>query len=510
MTAERFIPDEYGEEEGGRLYRTGDVARWRECGEIEYLGRMDHQVKVRGYRIELGEIEAALSKHGSVREGVVMAREDESGGKRIVAYIVEAEGEAASADEMRSYLKRTLPDYMVPQAFVKMKQMPLTANGKVDRRALPVPDTIRPALTATSVAPRDSIEFQLLTIWEDVLKIQPIGVQDNFFELGGDSLLAVRLFAQIEIRFGKNLPLATLFKSPTVEQLAGVLHREGRLDSWPSLVAIQPRGSKPPLYCVHACGANIFIYRALARHLGQLKPDQPIYGLQAQGLDGKQTPYTRIEDMAAHYIKEIRAHQPEGPYYLLGHTWGGLIVFEMAQQLRLQGQQVALVAMLDTLCKLPPLLGRRIRGHIGHLMKWGLKRYALAAAKMLKTRITGRTPTGEEVLVNDSPKSDDPLQRTMDAIYKAQLAYVPPKNVYPGSITYFFARDNRYVTKSDDNRLDWKRAAAEGMDMYVIPGRHDTIQDEPYVAELAEKLSVCLDKAHASVSNKQNRAHSAS
>jgi hypothetical protein len=166
--------------------------------------------------------------------------------------------------------------------------------------------------------------------------------------------------------------------------------------------------------------------------------------------------------------------------------------------------------MLDTICKLPPLLGRRIRGHIGHFMQWGLKRYARAAMRVLKTRVTGRTPKGEDVVVKNNPDGDDPLHRTMVAIYKAQLAYEPPKNVYPGRITYFLAKDNRYVTKADDNRLDWKRAAVEGMDLYVIPGRHDTIQDEPYVAELAEKLSVCLDNAHASVSNGQNQLYFAS
>jgi amino acid adenylation domain-containing protein len=499
LTREKFISNPFSSDPEARVYRTGDLARYLPDGNIEFLGRIDHQVKVRGYRIELGEIETALEAYPGIEKSVVMAREDQPGNKRLVAYVVPRVEETVGISELRSYLMQHLPEYMVPAFFVVLEKLPLTTNGKIDRRALPVPDATRPALQGPSVAPRDSTEFQLVSIWEKLLNIQPIGATDNFFELGGDSLLAVRLFAQIKEVFGESLHLATLFRAPTIEQLARIIDQEGGSEGWPSLVAIQPSGSLPPLYCAHACGGNVLIYRTLARFLNRLMPDQPIYGLQAQGLDGKGTPLSRIEDMAAHYIKEVRAHQPEGPYYLLGDTWGGLIVFEMAQQLHRQGQRVALVAMLDTICLLPPTRIRRVRDHVELLLQSGLKRYAQAAVKGTRTRLMGRVQENgnhsvASAVANSESSSVDPLKRTMDAIDQAHLAYVPPRQSYPGKITYFYAKDNRYLNPSDDNRMEWKRVV-KGLDVHVIPGRHDTIREEPHVQFFAEELATCLQNA---------------
>jgi amino acid adenylation domain-containing protein len=252
LSADRFIPNPFTSLPGARLYKTGDLARYLEDGNIEFLGRIDHQVKVRGYRIELGEIEAALMMHPAVRQSAVVATEQEGGGNRLVGYLVAEEGQAISASEIRRHLKQSLPEYMIPGSVIALEKMPLTANGKVDRKSLPDVDDSRPDLDASYAAPQDSVELQLVKIWEKVLAIQPIGVEDNFFELGGHSLLAVRLFSQIENRFGMNLSPATLFQAPTIKQMASILRQKGCSESWSSLVAIRPGGSKPPLFCVHA------------------------------------------------------------------------------------------------------------------------------------------------------------------------------------------------------------------------------------------------------------------
>ncbi|HYN80431.1 MAG TPA: AMP-binding protein, partial [Gemmatimonadaceae bacterium] len=318
LTDERFIADPFSGKTQGRLYKSGDLGRYWPDGDIEYLGRIDQQVKIRGFRIELGEIEVALLQHPAIEQVVVVAREDEPGDKRLVAYVVAQEGPAptvseiisrmkgkvpqhlmADADvqkaplpdvsELRGFLKEKLPEYMVPSAFVMLHELPLTPNGKVDRRALPVPDQERPELERAFLAPRDTLELQLTKMWEKVLGVEPIGVKDNFFDLGGHSLLAVRLFAQIEKSFGRNLPLATLFQAPTIEQLADILRQQGWTSRWSSLVPIQPGGSKPPFYCMHAGGGQVFFYRDLAHRLG---PDQPFYGLQIRTLNGVQMPHT--------------------------------------------------------------------------------------------------------------------------------------------------------------------------------------------------------------------------
>jgi aspartate racemase len=295
LTAEKFIPNPYGAA-GTRLYRTGDVARYQADGKLQYLGRSDQQVKVRGYRIELGEIEAVLRQHTLMRDVAVTLQE-----RRLVAYVVRsAKSNTNLATVLREFVSSKLPEYMVPAFFIELDTLPLTSNGKLDRRALPAPE-VGAHLPNDYVAPRDNVESQIANLWARVLQLKAVGVTDNFFELGGDSLLAARLFAQIHNRFGKSLPLSTLFVAPTIEQLAKTLRDDAGV-AWSSLVPIQPHGSKPPLFCVHAAGANVLIYRPMSRHLGD---DQPVYALQAQGLDGRE-PYRRVEDMAAHYIREVK------------------------------------------------------------------------------------------------------------------------------------------------------------------------------------------------------------
>ena len=287
LTAERFLPDPYSAEPGARVYRTGDLARYRADGTLELLGRIDQQVKVRGFRIELGEIEAALAHHPGIAQAVTVAREDSPGDRRLVAYVVTHDSAPLAAADLRRFLRQSLPDYMVPAILLMVDALPLTPNGKVDRRALPAPEKSRLEAGSSSVIPRDALELQLTKIWEEVLRIEPVSLRDNFFELGGDSLLAVRLFVQIDKAFGQKLPLATLFQAPTVEQLANVLRQEEWSLSWSALVAIQPRGSQPPFFCVHAHGGEVLIFKDLAKHLG---PDQPFYGLQALRAEWRSSP----------------------------------------------------------------------------------------------------------------------------------------------------------------------------------------------------------------------------
>ncbi len=292
LTAERFVPDRFASD-GGRLYRTGDRVRWRDDGTLEFSGRLDYQVKVRGHRIELGEIEAALLAQPSVREAVVIVREDTADDARLVAYVTFGEGQQTTSADLRSSLRTRLPEYMVPARCVILDALPLTPNGKIDRRALPAPDQAPGDVVREVLGPRDATESQLTRLWEEVLNVRPVGVNDNFFDLGGHSLLAVRLFSRLATEFGRDLPLATLFQAPTIAELATFLRQGEQVVSWSSLVPLQPHGQRPPFFCIHPIGGNLLSYRDLARHLG---PDQPVYGLQARGLDGQSAPHTRVEE----------------------------------------------------------------------------------------------------------------------------------------------------------------------------------------------------------------------
>ncbi|ARU62660.1 hypothetical protein CBW65_18030 [Tumebacillus avium] len=344
LTAERFI-----QHEGELFYKTGDRARWLPDGNLEYLGRLDHQVKIRGYRIEPGEIESMLRQHPNVLEAAVVPHELTPGDKRLVAYVVARQQPAPTASELRAFLHDQLPEYMIPSLFLHLDAMPLNANRKLDRRALPSPAGIRLETDQTRVAPRSDLERELVAIWEELLGVTGIGVTDNFFSLGGHSLLAVRLMTQITARFRQSLPLAALFEGGTVEHLADLLRQE-RVKRWSPLVNIQPHGSRTPFFCIHAVGGTVFSYSELAQALG---PDQPFYGLQACGLEPEEEPFTSIEELAAAYLTAIRSIQPHGPYKIGAWSLGGTIAYELAQQLRQQGEQIERLALFDSLAPVP-------------------------------------------------------------------------------------------------------------------------------------------------------------
>jgi thioesterase domain-containing protein/acyl carrier protein len=495
LTAERFLPNPYARAAGERMYRTGDLVRRMIDGRLEFLGRLDHQVKIRGFRIETGEVQQILLQHNSIKESVVTASPDESSGsKRLIAYLVVKDRANLDIGEIRTFLKSKLPDYMIPSVFITLPALPLTSNGKVDRKALPSSNDSRPALQSGFEKPQDSIEAQLVTICQKVLGVAPVGVTDNFFDLGGHSLLAVRLFAQIENRFGKVLPLATLFQAPTMRDLAVVLRHEG-CRQWSSLVAIRSTGSKPPLFCIHAAGANVLIYRPLANHLDA---EQPLYALQALGLDGITAPLTRVEEMATYYLKEIRTVQPNGPYYLTGGSFGGLVAFEMAQQLQAQGEEVAMLALLDTYCPLHSLT-ERVRCHWAHLVERGPVTYTADALSAISKRLRGTTNAGvradASTILPGQTEFQDPLVRAVEANIEAQNTYVPRDKTFRGRIIFFYAEDLGGAPAYEDNSLRWAKLATDGIEVHRIPGTHITMREEPNVAVLARIMTDCLERA---------------
>jgi amino acid adenylation domain-containing protein len=494
LTAEKFVPNPFSEEPGARLYKTGDLARYLPDGNIEFLGRVDHQVKIRGFRIELGEIEAALDQHPAVREAVVLAPEDAPGEKRLVAYVVAERELLPTTTDLRSFLKEKLPEHMVPALFVLLDALPLMPNGKVDRRALPVPDRARPELEKAFVAPRDDLELQLAQIWEEVLGVRPVGVKDNFFELGGHSLMAVRLFALIEKRLGRKLPLTTVFQGATVEHLASVLRQQPGPQS--SLVPIKPDGGKRPLFLVHPAGGHVFPYVYLAQYLD---PDQPCYGLQARGLEEGQDPHTRIEDMAAYYIKALQTVQPAGPYLLGGWSMGGVVAFEMAQQLHAQGQRVALLALLDGRIPTPDetfpeedyeavLLVERYFGlSFGPMESLAqLPKDEQLAFMLEQAKSAGLVPA--ELDVSEARRFVELLKSDLRATQNYAL------HLYPGRVTLFKASEELAGT-SPDPTLGWNEWVNAGVEVHIVPGNHANLVYEPHVQVLAEKLSACISQA---------------
>jgi amino acid adenylation domain-containing protein len=489
QTAWRFHPDPFGGEPGARLYRTGDRARHWPDGLIEFLGRLDQQVKIHGFRIELGEVEAALRQAPGVQDCVILARPDRAGDSRLVAYAVPARGAELRAPALRAWLAERLPSFMVPAAFVTLDRLPVSANGKLDRAALPPPEG-EPRQGRYN-APRTLEELWLIELWEDLLGVPEIGVRDDFFELGGHSLLVVRLQAQIESRFAVELPLASLLAGPTVERVAALIARRSGGPGWSPLVALQPAGDRPPLVCVHPGAGTAFAYVGLCRCLGD---DQPCYGLQAPGLEEGQQPLTSVEAMAELYLGALRQALPGGPCHLVGWSFGGLVAYEMARRVRSQGGSLGLLALLDTGARLgDPLDDHELLSEMLAARFPAFPAERLAPLGGIDERLACVVQWAQEQELV-APGFDlararrvfDMHRRNMDAA----VAYSPAP--FPGRLTLFNSAESGPGTGEDPTR-GWGALCAGGVEIHVVPGTHQTLLEPPRHRLLAERLRLCMD-----------------
>ncbi|NUT92869.1 MAG: AMP-binding protein, partial [Saccharothrix sp.] len=388
LTAERFVDDPFGPP-GGRVYRTGDLARWRADGTVEFLGRADDQVKIRGFRIEPGEVEAVLTSHPSVAQAAVVPREDTPGLLRLVAYVV---GDDVEPAELRRYAAERLPDYMVPPAYVRLDRIPRTTNGKLDRAALPAPDL---SATVAGRMPRDHREAVLCGLFAELLGLPEVGIDDDFFSLGGHSLLVARLIGRVRAEFGVSIGIRTVFEAPTVAKLVPKLGADTS-GSYDPVLPLRTGGRGPALFCVAPATGLAWSFAALLAHL----PDQPVYGLQPV------EEFASVAEMAASYVRHVRAIQPEGPYRVLGASFGGLVAHEMAVQLTEAGETVELVALLDSFPfpaawrDLPPAGDDEVADLLGDLevAEFALVRKAFARNSALGFDWTPRRFAGQVLL----------------------------------------------------------------------------------------------------------------
>ncbi len=549
LTAEKFIPNPFAENKeqrtknkeprtenqepqrsavggrwsvvGGRLYKTGDLVRYLpdRAANIEFLGRIDDQVKIRGYRVELGEIEATLIEHPAVREIVVLAREGMGGGKQLVAYVVPSQEQRTTqrvpdqeqtseesysqfsilnsqfSQELRAFLEERLPDYMIPEAFLFLEALPLTPHGKLNRHALPAPGRIQQQ-AGVFVAPRSPVEATLADIWQKVLRVERVGIHDNFFSLGGHSLLVIQVVSRVREHLRIELPLRAVFEAPTVAQLALALAKhetpEGAARSQAPLVAIKPAGTRPPFFAVHPAGGEVLCYFELAQHLDA---EQPLYGLQAAGLYSNQTPDTSVEQIAARYVAAVRQQQPSGPYFLGGWSLGGVIAFEIARQLRQQGETVALLALLDT--RLPQAGAAepdQFELMLSFALEFGLEPQALTelgdkletqpADQWLAATLEYLRQAGI-VTYDIDPGTMQRRFQVFAANLRALHSYTP--QAYDGRVTLISAQD-RLGGAATDSDPGWDTLALGGVTIAEAPGSHYTMIRRPYAPALAALL----------------------
>ena len=495
LNRDKFIPHPFNAKSNSRLYRTGDLARYLSDGTIEYVGREDFQIKIRGFRVELGEIEARLAACPGVRNALVLAREDTSGDKRLVAYLTAQDDAELSVPDIRLHLAKGLEEFMVPSAFLVLDSFPKTASGKLDRKALPMPqyfDTKMPPYEA----PVGAIETAIAAIWQTVLGLDQVGRHDHFFfDLGGHSLLAVRSIAMLRKQMGTDLPLASLFQVPTVAGLAAFVADQRAVPAertkplvlrgaWSPLVEITKANGRPPLFCIHGAKGNVLIFSDLARQLG---PQQPLFGFQARGIDGRLPAFNSVEDLVECYRSEIRRVCPTGPYFLLGYSIGGTIAFELAKQLSEADEHVALVALVDTIC--PPALadvqkrparkrlargfakGQALAIQMHRLSKW--PRYYWARYLALRGRVVP-FHLRENYVANSLEIIFTPLR---------------PKP-YGGKIVLFRALPEE-TGLGLSPELGWEDLA-EGVDVCYGQGSHDTIIRLPNIGVFAERLRPLL------------------
>ncbi|MCB9796383.1 MAG: amino acid adenylation domain-containing protein [Alphaproteobacteria bacterium] len=481
LTAERFVPNPFGPP-GSRMYRTGDLCRWRTDGNLEFLGRLDHQVKVRGYRIELGEIEAVLSAQPRVSQCVVVAREG-AAGKQLVAYLV---GEALPKIEaLRASLQSSLPEWMVPSAFVTLDALPLTPNGKVDRRALPAPSSERSERSFTP--PRTATEALLAQIWSEVLGVQHVGVDDRFFELGGDSILALKVVSAAT-RAGLVMTVRDLFAFPDLHSLADFLDGgEAQTGAARCLLRLRAGDGERPLVCVAPLGGAVHSYRHLAR---ALRESLPIWVLEAPEVAGLDVSPDTLTELAALHVRELMAALPAlGAVRLIGYSFGGPLAVEVARLLRERGMVVASLILID-----PPTPGARVeaRGQLGFLaLHVGLAPEEVAAMELDAAISRIAACLAEQ---GDAPSGrawEEEVRRIGTAAERNRARFRSWQPRSPNVPTLLMRAEEE--VGADDTR--WRALLGEAQKTAVIPGDHFSCVREPLVQDLARQLEAHLDAA---------------
>ncbi|MBV8466230.1 MAG: amino acid adenylation domain-containing protein, partial [Burkholderiales bacterium] len=496
LTAERFVADPFSRTSGARMYKTGDLSRWLPDGNIEYLGRNDFQVKIRGFRIELGEIEARLGQCDGVRRAVVVAREDQPGEKRLVAYL-QAGADKPEIAELRRELALHLPEYMVPSAFVIVDEFPLSANGKLDAKALPAPDQ-----SAVSVrcyeAPVGEVEAAIATLWQDMLGLERVGRNDQFFDLGGHSLLAVAFLARLRQRIGVDIPLRELFTHPTVADLALAITDRSNAKPYKHLVPIRPAGEERPLFFVHPGEGEVGYVRSMAQWLD---PATPVYGLAAVGLLADEEPIRTVEEMAASYLREMKLVQAQGPYRILGWSAGGTIAYEIAQQLLGMDEQVEFLGLIDTVSaygtahheergeQVPNELVAWVRALVG---KDHANPGADLEALVRQGQASGAFPSDLEL---------DLVLRHLTlrhAIFCAMRDYV--RHPIPLPVTLFAASSGAPADRS----LGWRAVLGDRLRLTPVQGDHYSMMEAPHIADLAREIDMATHLAKGAAPGQGN------
>jgi amino acid adenylation domain-containing protein len=511
LSAERFIANPLRAESGGRLYRTGDCVRLRPDGCLEFLGRFDNQVKIRGNRIELGEVESVLGQHPQVREQVVVARQDSSGEQRLVAYVVPRNGVAVTFGQVRDYLQSKLPAYMIPSALVILDALPLTANGKLDRRALPEPAGKGAVASSGYTAPSTEVEEKLALMWANVLGLERVGIHENFFELGGHSLMATHLFARIEAEFGRLLPLATFFRAQTVAEMAAVLLETPKNDPHPGILTLRTGDHRrPPLFLVHSHTGEHLNWRPLIECLGN---DRAIHALTLPQVAGAPQPFLTIEALAAHHVEQICALAPHGPYHIAAYSFGATVASEIAVQLSARGREIGVLAAIDWAPAprhLAPELSLAYWKSLVPNMYWFLIDHLIVAQPR---EIVDRTlkklqwVAQRAGLVNASPppsplervrefietaKIPEPIKQVIEVQVQAGMNYQPQP--FDGRVTLFRIRaDSMFYPLRHD--LGWSDVARGGVDIILMRGDHFSVMEAPRVKIIADHLEKCLADA---------------
>jgi amino acid adenylation domain-containing protein len=501
LTASKYIPNIFSNKKDEILYLSGDIGKLLPSNEVMCLGRIDHQVKVRGHRIEIGEIEHALTSIKGIKSAIVLAKTD-----ILVAFIVVDYKITSELDEIRLWrneLASQLPTFMVPHVFHVLEKMPKTLNDKIDRVAL-LEYKSNAEINQEYTAPRTNNEKLIAEIWQEILKIEKVDIFSNFFELGGYSILAVKVMIKIEKETGKRIPLSSLFQHSTIEKLALLLNTENEIES-EHLVPIKPNGSKNPLFMIHGAGLNILNFAHVINHFDE---EQPVYGFQGIGPNGHDNWFKSIEEMAACYIESILKINPKGPYAIAGFSFGGIVAFEIARQLKEQGKTVSIIALLDTyvdssyyypalwqkkLIRYYDRTYRRLDYLIEMLTSWKfLKLRANAKKEYVLKKYFGinNTMTEQEALALEQFEKASAMVDKITDCY-----HLKPQNF---EVDLFRAKDD-VSYKLDATHLGWRKAALKGVNIHNISGNHLEIVEPPNDKILARMLQEILDEKHANI-----------